>query len=247
MPLTVHDCLEINFDTWVITESDDGGTYIYPEDDFDAGVDEDKKEVERKSGWAYLWLSSGRGYLTENDWSSVYETQQEAFDEAYEQYGESDEQVNDWLEFGVRNGLDVSTLIDSEYDKAVIKKLVIKEGDWYEFDHNGTDTILPYEEYNADDYGHEDGQYNVAGAGGVVMSSYVEESEGFCWYWFDENQDNRWSGIHKTHQECFDEAFENLYVQCQENDREGGLVDWYAYASFHDLSTKDIDDYIRNK
>ena len=82
MALTVMNCLSIEFDAWI--EIDYDGLSVVPKDCFDPN-DWEGKEIttEEKKGWCWRWYGSGKGYLTDNEWSVVYATKQEAFDAAF--------------------------------------------------------------------------------------------------------------------------------------------------------------------
>jgi hypothetical protein len=116
---------------------------------------------------------------------------------------------------------------------------------WVEFEHPDGGTILTGKsEYSPEDWGHaEDGTYHYFGAGGVQAEGTVKEETGWAWVWRDpaDPDENPYTGVFKTEQEAFQDAFDELYVNWEEENRLGTADDWYCYADRHNLNDQFID------
>ena len=113
MKLTVSDCLVLKYDVWVSYDGKDYTTHIVPlecfgKDDIEH-IDWDNNNPTIQKGWCFLWCDSGINYLTDNEWSDIFATEQEAFDNAYADLndGEDDGGFEDleWLAFARNNNL----------------------------------------------------------------------------------------------------------------------------------------------
>jgi len=116
--------------------------------------------------------------------------------------------------------------------------LHIQQDNWVEYeDHEGNPVIVARREYDPDELRHtlnEKGEYEytVPGTGGVFFSAPVHESEGYCWWY----QDPAWadepvlSGVYHDKQEAFEDAFNTLYNEWDDESRLGTLDEWRTYA-----------------
>jgi len=123
--------------------------------------------------------------------------------------------------------------------------LEIVYDEWVTFEAPDKGEItIPKSEYEPEAYGHSpDGHYTHPGSGGVYMDDTIHVEKGWCWIWNDpaEVDEKYWSGVHPDRQDCYDEAFTNLYLQWEPEDRLGTVADWYNYAYDNKLSDKVID------
>ena len=123
MTLQVSDCLILKYDIWVSYEGKDYETHIIPFEHFGKDdlehIDWERSlgNPELQRGWCYRWYDSGTDCVTENGYSDIFNTKQEAFDNAY---ADINQEVDDggshgleWLTFAKDNELNDKVVVTS--------------------------------------------------------------------------------------------------------------------------------------
>ena len=119
MSLTVSDMLVIKYGTWMRFQVNNfySKALIVPKEYFDEKEYNIAGLIQTVEGWCYRWYQSGTDYLTGNEWSCVFDTKQEAFEEAYAELndGKDDGGCHDleWLTFAKNNELNDKVVITS--------------------------------------------------------------------------------------------------------------------------------------
>ena len=99
-------------------------------------------------------------------------------------------------------------------------KLYIEWGHWIEYEnYNGTFCCVEKDSF-------------VGVDADITRGQEICYSPGYTWRW----ESNKRSNSFKTKQECFDDAFAHLYVECPANERTETIVDWINYAQDNNVS-----------